>query len=59
MHGNISGGNIMITEGSKGVLIDWEMCKRAGVADETNEGPKRIHRMILFCFHSRWLTWVL
>jgi|SRR6267142_1344191 len=37
LHRNVTGsvGNTMITKGGKGVLIDWEMCKRVGVDEET------------------------
>ena len=29
LHGDVSSGNIVIV-GEKGILIDWELCKRIG-----------------------------
>jgi serine/threonine protein kinase len=41
LHRDISAGNIMITEEGRGLLVDWDLSKSLGNADEAPSPPER------------------
>ena len=41
LHWDISPGNIMITEGGQGLLVDWDLSKVLGNASEGPSPPER------------------
>ena len=40
LHRNISPGNMMITEGGRGLLVDWDLSKLLGNASEGPSPPE-------------------
>ena len=49
LHRDISAGNIMISEGGGGFLIDWDMCVRV---EEGAEPSGRVERTVGICLFS-------
>ena len=49
LHRDISVGNIMISEGGGGFLIDWDMCVRV---EEGAEPSGRVERTVGICLFS-------
>ena len=50
LHRDISAGNIMISEGGGGFLIDWDMCVRV---EEGAEPSGRVERTVGICLLSK------
>ena len=50
LHRDISVGNIMISEGGGGFLIDWDMCVRV---EEGAEPSGRVERTVGICLCSK------
>ena len=50
LHRDISVGNIMISEGGRGFLIDWDMCVRVGPGAKSSG---RVERTVGSCLCSK------
>ena len=51
LHGDVSPGNILITEDGRGILNDWDMCKRE---EEGANVPSPAFRSVRIPEHTRF-----